>query len=364
MYQTEPPIVNRLNLPKDATALDIYVTQQIKSWRDKPKEERLALAYSREEIRRMPSRERLVVIDNGIVSGLIHLYANNPKMDLAPGVLTMIIMLSDNDDYGAAYISTSSLGELLSRKRNAVARALAKLVDEGLLISEERSHTSTLYHPVLSKEFTSRASIYDIMSVYSPPKVNKGGRPRKVHPVEISHAEETPALTVGAPLFNETPAPSGGARVFLETETPAPVEQNPCTDIVVHDSPKNIPNNKNGGIARGSDWAVALNPTAATAKAQCWRDAQGIVHVDGDFKTELLERVSNDGALLRDLLDIAGGWGTSLHGLALMNRMRSSIMMTLASRKTHATGQLRRSGGPSRGASTMEAYRTLYGDPQ
>jgi hypothetical protein len=88
---------------------------------------------SRDDIGCLAGINRLDVLRKGLLLNLSEYYAANTRADVAPGVLAVITILSDNDR-GMCTFGQVAIGKLLCRSRTAIADAVgrlkaAKLVD-------------------------------------------------------------------------------------------------------------------------------------------------------------------------------------------------------------------------------------------
>jgi hypothetical protein len=140
---------------------------------------------SREQIGGLEGMERVVALRNGQLANVIAYCRANPQADATLAVLALITALSDNNQ-GAAYISAERLGEILSRARQNIMRALGALVDAGFLVAETRPGKPTLYTPAIHAAFAERANAVWFVDALSQPKA-KAGRPSKKGVTDAGH---------------------------------------------------------------------------------------------------------------------------------------------------------------------------------
>lgn len=96
---------------------------------------------SREEIGAMDWRQRMDVQRKGLVLALTEYYRKHERADVAPGVLALITILSDNEN-GSAPISQHTLATLFGRSRSSIADAQNRLKKDGLIMSGGRGRYS------------------------------------------------------------------------------------------------------------------------------------------------------------------------------------------------------------------------------
>jgi len=335
-----------LQLPQNPAEREAVIAAGIAAWKLKTKQERLRDSFSRAELMALRDIERLLVRDNTIVDSLAVRCAMHPKDDVTNAVAVIMVLLSDNAQYGAAYMSIPRLGKLLSRHPNTIRRALDRLVDEGIFTKEERTGTSTLYVPVSSKTFAATGGFYKIINLHAPaPK--KGGRPRKSPPVEVIDVAENPppSMECGGISGGENPPPSGA--------------ESPLHACSVDESSNDSELSKRRGNARArqlslADWGKRPNPIHAAADADCWFDDQGRVQVANEFRDELLALVGGNEAMMRELLDIAAKYvGVDVRPANRKNGIRGSFTKEIAMRREAANKG--RDAGRSRSSSNAGA---------
>jgi hypothetical protein len=83
-------------------------------------------ALSREEIGRLEKFDRVDAQRKSLLINMSHYYRDNPRADVAPGVLTIITLMSDNDK-GACTMSQAQMAIILYRQRTTIAEAVTRL---------------------------------------------------------------------------------------------------------------------------------------------------------------------------------------------------------------------------------------------
>ena len=183
-----------------------------------------AEAMTRDQFSAMDSLSKLVALKQGLLDNIARLYANNPDLGVDPGIITLITVLSDNHR-GVCNLSIPRIAAFLSRSVPTIHRAMARLLDQGLVLGYRTAGKPTEYHPFLNKVFGSnRDSVAWLIDVYAPSQpVNKGGRPPKL------------AVVSKTPL---SPADTGVSKhpyhlVIGVAETPlSPSQNTPITTVI------------------------------------------------------------------------------------------------------------------------------------
>lgn len=91
-------------------------------------------ALCREEIGRLEKFARVDAQRKSLLVNTSRYYRDNPRADVAPGVLTFITLLSDNDR-GACTLSQAQMAIVLYRTRTTIAEAVTRLRASGLVRS-------------------------------------------------------------------------------------------------------------------------------------------------------------------------------------------------------------------------------------
>ncbi len=89
---------------------------------------------SREEIGRMQKFDRVDAQRKSLIINLSNFYRDHPRADVAPGVLTLVTFLSDNEK-GACQMSQAQMAAVLHRTRTTIAEAVSRLKTSGLMAS-------------------------------------------------------------------------------------------------------------------------------------------------------------------------------------------------------------------------------------
>ncbi len=142
---------------------------------------------------------------------------------MTPGLFALIVVLSDNDEYGACFLLVNRLADLLNREPDNIRKALLRLRADGLIGAEERYRDTKLHWPLIPKCLAGNASIHWLVDYYAPsrkpgpkPPIVEEGRIELYPIVEEGIVEEG---TFGKPpLVVEETSPRG-ARGDLAKET-------------------------------------------------------------------------------------------------------------------------------------------------
>ena len=154
----------------------------------------------------LKGNDRLHAHRRAELEGLARYYREHPRADVAPGLFSLIVLLSDNDEYGACYLSISRMAEVLSRTPDSIRDALRRLAAAGIIGTEERRGDSTLCWPLLHTSFGDKPSLHWLVEHYSPRR--EIGRPCKNPlPVEGEPISGKPP-GVNREGVSENPSPS------------------------------------------------------------------------------------------------------------------------------------------------------------
>jgi hypothetical protein len=182
---------------------------ELEEWVEAEKSRRKQVAIPRKGLQGI---DRLRAQRNALLEGLAKYYYEHPKADVAPGLYCLIGFLSDNDDYGACYLSVPRMAEVLSRRKDTIRAALGRLND--MIGCEVRKAKSTLYWPLIPGCLTGDTSMHWILEYYSP--IRQTGRPI-----------QNPVILEGEGV-SKTPSPS----------SPKPPPTPPRHDLTKGDSTK------------------------------------------------------------------------------------------------------------------------------
>lgn len=92
----------------------------------------LSDVLSREELGAMDWKRRTDAQRKGLMLALVAYYRKHERADVAPGVLAIITILSDNER-GCATVSQPSLARMLGRSESSIRDAQKRLKDDGLI---------------------------------------------------------------------------------------------------------------------------------------------------------------------------------------------------------------------------------------
>jgi hypothetical protein len=183
-------------------AKKVWFLAVLEDWTTAAKASRDQDATARKALK---GNDRLHAHRRAELEGLARYYREHPRADVAPGLFSLIVLLSDNDEYGACYLSISRMAEVLSRTPDSIRDALRRLVAAGIIGTEERRGDSTLCWPLLHTSFGDKPSLHWLVEYYSPRR--ELGRPRKNPlPVEGEPISGNP-LGVEGEGVSENPSP-------------------------------------------------------------------------------------------------------------------------------------------------------------
>ena len=111
------------------------------------------------------------------LEGLVRYCRERPRADVTIAIFTLIVLLSDNDEYGACYLSIPRMAEVLSRTTDCIRDGIDRLVGSALIGSEERSGGTTLHWPLAHESFGDKPSLHWLVDHYSPTR--RLGRPSR-----------------------------------------------------------------------------------------------------------------------------------------------------------------------------------------
>ena len=131
----------------------------------------------------LKGNDRLHAHRRAELEGLARYHREHPRADVAPGLFSLIVLLSDNDEYGACYLSISTPGGGCSAEpRTASGMHFADWPRQGSSAPRSDVANSTLCWPLLHASFGDKPSLHWLVEYYSPRR--ELGRPRK-NPLSI-----------------------------------------------------------------------------------------------------------------------------------------------------------------------------------
>ena len=138
-------------------------------------------AMTREQFNSMDSIGKLFALKQALLDNTAAIYANDPDILVDPGMLTLIAVLSDNQ-LGYCDLSINRIAAFLSRSRSTIERAISRLKELGVIITEPIPGAPSGMRPFINHAFGSnRDSLTWLVDVYAPrPEQKPPGRPRKV----------------------------------------------------------------------------------------------------------------------------------------------------------------------------------------
>ncbi len=102
---------------------------------------------SAEQLRNMEPFQRMLALRGSMVDNLSSFYAENPKADVAPGVLTILTTFADDERFGGSTLSIARIGKLFHRSDRAIEGAIKRLRIGGQISVVRRPGFSSIYVP-------------------------------------------------------------------------------------------------------------------------------------------------------------------------------------------------------------------------
>jgi len=148
---------------------------ELTAWTDKA--QRVRDAIRREDLARHP--ERAGVLRLAHLHGIARYYRAHATADVSPGLYSLVVLLSDNDQHGACYLSIARMAKIFGRTATTIRVALKRIGDEGLIGIEDRGKEgeTKLIWPLAHPSFAEAASPLWLVDVFSPQPRGRG-RPR------------------------------------------------------------------------------------------------------------------------------------------------------------------------------------------
>jgi hypothetical protein len=192
--------------PSDKDGRAVYFIAQINYWLANRKQ--LSSEYmSPEEIGK--AEDRGFLLRRALIDSIATYYREHPGVPVAPGVLVLDIVFSDNCE-GCSWVSAKRYAELLGCDEKAVRRARMRHAQEGLIGRTKNQGFSDRHWAIINRAFAGQdlhpAWWLDATSDPPAPRGNHSGKPRTkprtsdVHPL----AEAKPRTSAVRPL-DKTP---------------------------------------------------------------------------------------------------------------------------------------------------------------
>jgi hypothetical protein len=108
-------------------------TEAVVTW---VKTRKVAEALSCGEIGKMRAFDRMDAFRKSLILNISLYYKDNPQADVAPGVLILVTLMSDNER-GACQFSHDTIAQILHRHRTTIASAMIRLKKSGLVHSDK-----------------------------------------------------------------------------------------------------------------------------------------------------------------------------------------------------------------------------------
>lgn len=277
--------------------------EAVRLWR---KTRATAEVLSREEIGAMDFKRRMDAQRKGLILALVEYYRNHERADVAPGVLAIITILSDNEK-GCATISQPTLARMLGRSESSIRDAQKRLKDDGLITTGRGrfAGTSPVIPRFVAEHYNHVAWMVGALSEADKP-LNLAGPPADCQSEGPAGGLDESAYGSGGmkpvnPGVEDISIRRGGARQLLSTNSKIgeaakiaaagvavamsalPAAASPPQIEQVHEAPAEC-------------WQVpqlqqmaALDVNELRAQKQVWMTPSGMLHVAGAFKAELLK---------------------------------------------------------------------------
>jgi hypothetical protein len=270
-----------------------------------------AEVLSREEVGAMDWKRRMDAQRKALILALVEYYRNHERADVAPGVLAIITILSDNDR-GCATISQPTLARMLGRSESSIRDAQKRLKDDGLIImgrgrfagtspviprfvADHYNHVAWMVGALseADKPLNLPAPQADCQSGRLPGGLNNtaygsGGMKLLNPPDEDVSIRRGGARQVLSTNSEEEDSPRGAsvARIAVAIAagavamaTPLAAEPHP-TEQVAESTAECWQTPK-------AQMAAAMSAAEARAQKQIWVTATGLVEAAGEFRAEL-----------------------------------------------------------------------------
>lgn len=269
-----------------------------------------AEVLSREELGAMDWKRRMDAQRKALILALVEYYRNHERADVAPGVLAIITILSDNDR-GCATVSQPTLARMLGRSESSIRDAQKRLKDDGLITTGRGrfAGTSPVIPRFVAEHYNHVAWMVGALSeadkplnLAGPPadcqsegpagglndtaygsgglkSVNPGvegisirrGDARQLH--SINSEEDSPKGASIARMAIAIAASAAAMATPLAAE-PYPTEQVAESPAECWQTPK-------------AQMAASMSVAEARAQKQIWVTQTGLVEVAGEFRAEL-----------------------------------------------------------------------------
>lgn len=217
-------------------------------------------ALCREEIGRLEKFARVDAQRKSLLINMSRYYRDNPRADVAPGVLTLITLLSDNDK-GACTLSQAQMGIILYRTRTAIAEAVTRLKASELVRSINGKATSYPTIPrVVAKNYNHVIWVVDALKNVATCPVEPTGRnlSRRADTCSIPVPSRRQVNVATCPVEGGQPVPSTGHNFTTLNSTTLNNER----ERICEES-KTLPAKVAAAIATGIVAATASMPAAA-----------------------------------------------------------------------------------------------------
>jgi hypothetical protein len=195
--------------------------QAIRLWRQT---RATAEVLSREEIGAMDWKRRMDAQRKALILALVEYYRNHERADVAPGVLAIITILSDNER-GQATISQPTLARMLGRSESSIRDAQKRLKDDGLITTGRGrfAGTSPVIPRFVAEHYNHVAWMVGVLAEPDKP-LNLAGPPADCQSEGLTGGLNESACTTGGmkllnPPVEDISIRRGDARQLLSTSS-------------------------------------------------------------------------------------------------------------------------------------------------
>lgn len=176
-----------------------------------------AVALSRQDIGSMQGFDRVDAQRKAFLLGMAAFFRDNPRADVALGVYSIIMFMSDNKR-GMCSMSQGRMAEILNRNRQTISDAMRRLRESGLILSENGKAGATPIIPrAVSENYNHVVWLMDAIATCPPQPTG----PKQIEPAHSSRQVGGPVNSnrqVTCPLQPFQPVGSSGHK-FTKTSS-------------------------------------------------------------------------------------------------------------------------------------------------
>ena len=201
------------------------------------RERRADERMDRDQLAGLDSLGRLQAQRQSLLDNYAHFYAEHPNADVAPGVLLLVTIFSDNNT-GCCSLSVTRMAAFLSRSTRRVSDAIARLEDKQLIAVERALGETSRTFPWVHKSFGSTKDALTWILDVRAPALQRGIAGRPAH-------KNTP--DAGVTPISRTPDAGDVIPLTPVTDTPDAGDVIPLTLASANTTKLNTTNNKTQG---------------------------------------------------------------------------------------------------------------------